>query len=58
MMNPIIRYNCREYEFDNVQCFLVRWMYWWIPLLLIGMIVGAVFGGCFCLNRGKNKSQL
>jgi len=58
MIKPDVRYVCREYEFYNVQCFLVRWMYWWIPFILLALIILGIFFGCSAVRRRRNKSQL
>lgn len=58
MIKPEIRYVCREYEYYNVQCFLVRWMYFWIPFLLLVLIGFGIFFGCAAIRKRRNKSQL
>jgi hypothetical protein len=59
MTRSEVRYTCRQYEFYNVQCFLVRWMYWWIPLIVILILIA--FGFCCCCaikSRHRNKNYI
>jgi len=53
-----VRHTCRQYEFHNMQCFLVRWMYWWIPCLALILIAFGICGCCWAVSCRRNKRYL
>lgn len=58
MTNSEVRYTCRQYEFNSVQCFLVRWMYWWIPLIALLLIALGILCSCCAIKNRRNKGYV
>lgn len=56
MTNSEVRFTCRQYEFHTVECFLVRWMYWWIPIVALILIVLGIFFVCCAMKSRRSKS--
>lgn len=50
-----VRYTCRQYDFHSPECFLVRWMYWWIPILAVCLIVMVAILVCCLMRRRRSK---
>lgn len=50
--------TCRKYEFNSPECFLVRWMYWWIPIVILLLIGLSILFVCCAMKSRRNKSYL
>lgn len=58
MTNSEVRYTCRQYEFHTAECFLVRWMYWWIPLVVVLLVILCISLICCAMKSRRNKAYL
>lgn len=50
-----VRSTCRQYDYHNPECFLVRWMYWWIPILALLLIVLGISLVCCMMKSRRSK---
>ncbi len=50
-----VRFKCRQYEFHSTECFLVRWMYWWIPVVALTLIMLSIFCVCCAMKSRRSK---
>lgn len=58
MTNGEVRFTCRQYEFHSAECFLVRWMYWWIPIVALLLIALGISLVCCCMKSRRSKKYL
>lgn len=57
LTNAEVRFTCRQYEFYSAECFLVRWMYWWIPVVALILILIGVFCCVVCCAMKSRRSK-
>lgn len=50
--------TCRQYDFRSAECFFIRWMYWWIPILAAVIIVSLIVCVCCLMKRRRNREYL
>lgn len=58
MQNAEVRYKCRQYDTHSMECFLVRWMYWWIPIAALLLIGLGIFCSCCAMKSRRNKAYM
>lgn len=56
LTNAEVRFTCRKYEFHTAECFLVRWMYWWISIVTIVVVVLVFVLICCAMKSRRNKA--
>lgn len=58
MLMDDVRHTCRQYYYEGIECFLVRWMYWWIPIAALILAALVVFLVCCCMRKRRTKAYL
>lgn len=58
MVDPQIRATCRQYDIHTVECFLVSWMYWWIPIVSLILIMLILMCICCAMKRSRSRAYL
>ncbi|KAJ6639469.1 hypothetical protein Bhyg_12214, partial [Pseudolycoriella hygida] len=50
------RRTCRQYRFHSAECFLIRWMYYWIPVVTVLLLATIILIVCCMMKSRRSKS--